>query len=188
MITGVVGCKKDESPSGSDEKEGVLYFRGFDEEQIIFYVGGEERSSSDFDFTKLFNETRQSWISESYYQDNTYFFDGDTLEIDVGEGLISRKAYLFSNDSVFTTEPDIITSIYYQSYIGMGTKTEIRNKQGLSYTRVYRANGTVKEGGGFEPSKYNTPESMIGRSEFQGIDQMGENDTLLLLNQRKLYN
>lgn len=73
------------------------------------------------------------------------------------------------------------------NFQGIGSNTQIRNKQGLSYVRTYRENGSVKDGGGFEPSEYNTAESMIGRSGFQGIEQMGENDTLLLYNQTKLY-
>ena len=182
----IVGCCKDDDPEPKTQ-DGKLHFRGFDEKQILLWVGGEQRSTAQINFSKLLDKTRQSWISESYYQQLTYFFEGDTLTIESGEGGPHRVGYYFSNDSLFTMEPGYADT-YWPYYGGIGSENEIRTRQGLSYVRTYRDDGTVKTGAGFNVSEYNTPESMIGINEFQGIDQMGENDTLLLYNQTKLFN
>lgn len=183
----IAGCGKDKNEPKTPD--GKLHFRGFDEKQILLWVGGEQRSTAQINFSKLLDKTRQSWISESYYNKTTYFFEGDTLTIRPNEGAPHRVGYYFSNDSLFTMEPGPGYPDFYWPYFGgIGSEMEIRTRQGLSYVRTYRENGSVKEGNGFNVSEYNTAESMIGNNGFQGIDQMGENDTLLLYNQTKLFN
>lgn len=75
-----------------------------------------------------------------------------------------------------------------EHFAAIGNKSELHRRHGLSYVRTYRDDGTVNTGSGLNVSDYNTPGSMVGQSEFQGIDQMGENDTLLLYNQQLLFN
>ncbi len=181
-----LGCNKDDD-RGLNKTEGVLCFRGYVERDTLFWVGGEPRDPSGLDFSKLFNETRLSWISVERYLGNSFFFNGDTLEIFVGTLPPARYGYEISNDSIFYKYPGMFggSSLVF---MGTGNTEEVRTQHGLTFLRTFRENGTPQLGGGFEVSNYNYPEMMIGHTNFNGIDQMAENDSLVIINQTKLFN
>lgn len=182
-----VACDKDDD-AGRNEKEGVLYFRGFSETQVLFWVGGEPRDPSGLDMSEFFNSTRLSWISALRYADHTFFFDGDTVEIFAGHQVPPRHAYTVENDTVWYFIENWFADTPSKSCLAEGSATELRQRHGLMYRRYLDENGVLRRGGGFEVSRYNTPELMEAQTSFTGIDQMAETDTLLIINQTKLFN
>lgn len=178
------GCEKEEE----ERDPRKLWFRGYSEHNTIFYVGGEERDASILDLSKLFDDTRRSWISEERYWGDHYFFDGDTLEIRFNGPDYLRYAYFFSNDSLFVMRDDSPWTDPFSWFMAFGSKTQLTTKQCLTYTKRYYDDGSVRSGSSFNVSEHETLESAANFSHFDGVDQMGPNDTLLLINQTKFYN
>ncbi|MCZ4410566.1 hypothetical protein O3Q51_17250 [Cryomorphaceae bacterium 1068] len=183
----IISCSKEDDPD--DQADGKLWFRGYSQSEKLFYVGGEQRDASSLDLSTLFNETRRSWISTSRYVGDHYFFDDDTLEIRFDNPPFNRYGYYFSNDSLFGLINDsFIGGDPFPRYLASGSKNELKTKHCLTYIRTYRDDGTSRKGSSFNVTDHETVESVIGNSEFMGINQMGPNDTLLLINQTKIYN
>ena len=182
-----VGCAKDDDQDESDPNK--LWFSGYAETETLFYVGGEQRDVSGLILSNLFEETRLSWISVSRYLGDHYFFDGDTLETRFDNPPYNRYGYFFRNDSLFALIPPVFSQDdYTPMYFATGSKAELTTKHCLTYIRTQRQDGTWRSGSSFNVSGHETPESVIGHADYQGIDQMGPNDTLLLINQVKVYN
>lgn len=184
VLLGIVllSCNKDESEPSSDK----LTFRGFESTEFICYVGGEPAEINLAQFKNLIGEMQQDWISFDRYRYTTYKFDGDTLEIFHSLDNKHRNAYKFSNDSLyrFVEDPGIWAD--YWAFTAIGNELELRTKQGMYYVITY-SGGVRDKGNGFYPSDHLHVEDAMGWSGFQGIDQMGENDTLILLNQTKYF-
>jgi hypothetical protein len=187
MLLIFISCNKDDD---QESRPGELVFSGFSEHELLLYVGGEQRDPSGIILSRLFNETRRSWISNSRYKGQYYYFDSDTVEIHVGSYPNDRYAYLFENDTLYTFHPSYLNFPnpgYWKNYTASGDYTSLYNRQCLTYTKTYTANGTVRRSSTFNVSAHETHESMIGYAGYYGLDQMGPNDTLLLINQTRWY-
>lgn len=186
----VVGCMLtscDKDDDGNEPLPGELRFSGYSERHVLFYVGGEPRDHENLDLSKLFNQTRLSWISTERYIGDYYYFTGDSLEVGIGTPPYDRLGYFFRNDTLFTYRYSLWFETPTPGYEATGNETELNQKHCLTYTRMYRPDGTVQKGSSFNVSAYETLESLIGMYGYSGIDNMGPNDTLLLINQTKVY-
>jgi len=180
-------CEKDDDDETSED--GVLRFRGFTNQDIIFYVGGEPADPSQLDMKKLLDFPEESWISYDRYRGDFYRFSGDSVDIyHSNDGDMTRYHFYFENDSLYLTHIDPWFQQEVTFYDGIGNEGELQRKHCLVYAKKKRDNGTFQSGGGFNVSDYYSIEDLPRNfTLFQDINEMGPNDTLILYNQSWLY-
>jgi hypothetical protein len=181
-----LSCEKDKDDPSDGE---IVYFQGYSERDIIFYVGGELQDPSELDMGRLLDWPEISWISTDRYEGNYYFFMEDSVDFYQSiAGSADRYGYFFSNDSLFLVRNDPWLGVSITTFTGIGDQSTLRKKHCLVYARRHLENGTVDGGTSFNVSDYFTIEDLPQNfTEFTDIDQMGPNDTLILYNQTMLY-
>jgi len=179
-------CEKEsDQPSKGD----AIFFDGYVETDVIFYVGGEPKDPTVLNVNQLWEWPEISWISSERYEGNYYYFMDDSVELyqSTTESKV-RYGYFFSNDSLFLLHDDPWIGATNTIFAGIGDKFELRKKHCLIYARRYNDDGTVDRGGGFNVSDHYTLEDLHENfTEFTDISQMGPNDTLILYNQTSIY-
>lgn len=154
--------------------------------EFMLWVGGEEVDTEGLSPNDILPTDFESSVDFTTYM---FTFYPDTLETQTPDST-SRVNYWFSNDSLYIKIPNPFFEIagppFIETYAGYGSPFALNIEIGSLYMASF--NNNIGQRASYTDYSYYTFGNSVDLHSFSDPSQMNENDTVMIFNQRFLYN
>lgn len=184
-------CSDDnEDPNPSPSAPSTLTFSRVDNEEFRIWTDGAEVNTDNLSIEDYLKQSYYENLTAEYYQSQPGLtFKGDSL-FSESDGMIVGFPYHISNDSIILTRTYIIegqSPIVINQLFAMGNQTELYIPR-MYYRAAQHTDSSNMYIGSFDIGHYTLDAVLEQNGIFDSIDNLQENDSIIIYNQRAYYN
>lgn len=197
LFFGIIGlgimqsCSDDnEDPNPSTTAPTTLTYSHIDNMSFKIWNDGAEVNTDGLSIEDYIDPDYYDELTEEYYQSQPGLtFKGDSL-FSESDGMIVGLPYHISNDSIILTVTYIIEGqapIVADQLFAMGNQTELYIPR-MYYRAAQHTDSSNMYIGSFDIGHYTLDAVLEQNGIFDSIDNLQENDSIIIYNQRAYYN